>query len=421
MTVDSKMTAIADEIRVLSGTTDSMGLDLMASHIGDANDNIDIESDLILQITDALNNKAGGTSLNFEVVGNPKPSNPKENTIWVNTDVDITEWRFARDNPYTMPQEITGFDISREGYYIAKTNEEVYDTDWNITGIIPIPDGTKSITIPTISEETTVVAHRFLDENLFYLSTVKRNSVNSTYTVPEGAKAIQASLHVNDPGYIIANFNDSMTKGTVWISTGSKSPIEFNVLKNNGIQVYPLYVKQYINGVWVTVEAKSYQNGEWIDWVTYLYNKGETQYTFVSAAKKNSSSGSAAGKATTITLNDDNVYMTLSSSSTNGNASMVYLDETVDLTEVSTVYVEGDFFGQENTKYPNLRIWSKIGTYVDDNLIASTKMITALDVEQTNLIELDVSELSGKYYIGFGITAFYKKECYARIRQIYMK
>lgn len=33
----------------------------------------------------------GGAGLNFNVVGNPQPSNPSENTIWVNTDVKITD------------------------------------------------------------------------------------------------------------------------------------------------------------------------------------------------------------------------------------------------------------------------------------------------------------------------------------------
>ena len=32
---------------------------------------------------------SGGAPLNFKVVGNPQPSNPKVNTIWVDTDVPI--------------------------------------------------------------------------------------------------------------------------------------------------------------------------------------------------------------------------------------------------------------------------------------------------------------------------------------------
>lgn len=42
----------------------------------------------------------GGAPLNFKVVGGATaPSNPKENTIWVNTDVDITSWLFSATEP----------------------------------------------------------------------------------------------------------------------------------------------------------------------------------------------------------------------------------------------------------------------------------------------------------------------------------
>jgi len=40
---------------------------------------------------------SGGNPLNFKVVGGTtQPSNPKENTIWVNTDAEITEWHIGK-------------------------------------------------------------------------------------------------------------------------------------------------------------------------------------------------------------------------------------------------------------------------------------------------------------------------------------
>lgn len=41
----------------------------------------------------------GGNSLNFKVVGNPQPASPKENTIWIDTDVDITSYAFSATEP----------------------------------------------------------------------------------------------------------------------------------------------------------------------------------------------------------------------------------------------------------------------------------------------------------------------------------
>jgi hypothetical protein len=100
----------------------------------------------------------GGGGLNFKVVGGTTaPSNPKENTIWINTSTKITDWVFSATQP---------------------------------------------------------------------------NAVS----------------------------------GRVWISTGTSSSMEFNALKKNGIQVYPISAKQYVSGAWVGVEAKSYHNGAFVDW-----------------------------------------------------------------------------------------------------------------------------------------------------------
>ena len=44
----------------------------------------------------------GSGGLNFKVVGNPQPANPKENTIWLNTDVKITGCYFQAEQPDEM-------------------------------------------------------------------------------------------------------------------------------------------------------------------------------------------------------------------------------------------------------------------------------------------------------------------------------
>ena len=52
-----------------------------------------------------INFKQGGAGLNFKIVGGTEqPASPKENTIWVNTDLEITGWAFDAqqpDNPET--------------------------------------------------------------------------------------------------------------------------------------------------------------------------------------------------------------------------------------------------------------------------------------------------------------------------------
>lgn len=63
-TVNSKMTALADEIRELSGTTTAKGIDTMTSDVNNANAEITTQTELLEQIALALEGKAsgGGTS-----------------------------------------------------------------------------------------------------------------------------------------------------------------------------------------------------------------------------------------------------------------------------------------------------------------------------------------------------------------------
>ena len=77
MSVNSKMTALADEIRELSGTTDVMGLDVMATHVGEANDEVDSQAELIAQIKSALVGK-GTCGVTLPTLSNPATSDNLE-------------------------------------------------------------------------------------------------------------------------------------------------------------------------------------------------------------------------------------------------------------------------------------------------------------------------------------------------------
>lgn len=69
-------------------------------------------------------------------------------------------------------------------------------------------------------------------------------------------------------GWIIdANQPEELTEGMVWILTGDKSEVAFDALKKNGLQVYPLAVKQMVAGALIDLSAMSYQSGEWVEWI----------------------------------------------------------------------------------------------------------------------------------------------------------
>lgn len=60
----------------------------------------------------------------------------------------------------------------------------------------------------------------------------------------------------------------------VWFITSTKSPVEFNALKKNGVQICPTSAQQYVNGVLEIVPPMIYQNGRWTPWIVYLYDAG---------------------------------------------------------------------------------------------------------------------------------------------------
>ena len=76
-------------------------------------------------------NGGGGAILNFKVVGGTtQPENPGENTIWINTDTEITSWEFSTDTPGSPAAGMvwikTGFGSATPFNALKKNEVRVY-------------------------------------------------------------------------------------------------------------------------------------------------------------------------------------------------------------------------------------------------------------------------------------------------------
>lgn len=185
----------------------------------------------------------------------------------------------------------------------------------------------------------------------------------------------------------------SPAAGLVWIPTGESSAVDFNALKKNGIQVYPVSAKQYVGGAWVDKTAKIYQGGAWKELVTYLYNKGDecTDLTggWAATAAKPSGSGSTA-VSPAVTKGTDSI--TLSMYSGYGNYRIGYLAtaKSIDLTNYSKITI-------------NVTKLSVKGEIIVSNSKTSGFSKAASMQFSVGVNVLDISSLNGKYYVLLGM------------------
>lgn len=197
----------------------------------------------------------------------------------------------------------------------------------------------------------------------------------------------------------------SPVEGMVWILVGDSSSVSFNALNSNTIQVYPKSVKQYIGTQWLDKVAKSYQVGKWVDWFVWagqLYDPGNEYKDitggWVAKGMKANSSSEASAAAPTVERTD--TY--LSASNAAGKSGIFYMEKTINTTGYTSIVFEGTFVNKSYSQNLALLVWSKIGTYYADNVVARKNLGEGTHEN----VELDISGLTaGSYYIGFAINA----------------
>ena len=233
---------------------------------------------------------SGGAALNFKVVGNPQPENPSENTIWLNTDVEITGWEI-------------------------------------------------------------------------------------TPAAPETA-----------------------LEGMVWIGVGTSGDIAFNALKKNAIQIFPLSAKQYVSGEWVNVKAQIYQGGEWTElWNGVLFENADQYEDITGGWVKGYSYGNAG---TTATIDDTGIKL----STVSGSQIIVETAKKVNLSGYSTLHANATVTSRTSSSanYLWLACTESSGMALVDNSNIPTKTSTKVSALGEFELSLDVSAVTGEYFVAFG-------------------
>lgn len=182
----------------------------------------------------------------------------------------------------------------------------------------------------------------------------------------------------------------------VWIATGAFSPVEFNAVENNGIKVYPLSAKQYVDGAWVDKTAKSYQGGEWVDWFMYFaIDEVFTQEVHSSFA-------------TAPTMSDGKMTFNWSDTRTNASAGIVYgTGDGLNLTSINTIFVEMDSLTTTGYTWFIVSIMtSKIsgadasGNFI--NTLAQNVVVGTQTMPINGVLSIDTSSYDGVHYVYIG-------------------
>lgn len=210
--------------------------------------------------------------------------------------------------------------------------------------------------------------------------------------------------------WVLSPVQPEAASGLAWITMGSASTAAFNALKKNGIMIYPIAAKQYVDGAWANKTAEIYQNGAWVkfslEWDGYYFKDGN-QYEDITGGWSADGWGSYSGS--TVVVGDVLSVLTPAAA----YVARVGTNDPVDLTDVDTIWFDSPI-GKNGHGYPGHLM---VCTAKDEN----SKVASAI-ISNAGTGSIDVSSLSGPHYLllrAIGGTTVGDKKGYADIRAIW--
>lgn len=201
MSINTKMTALADEIRELSGTTEKLGLDAMTTNVSVANDTIDSQAGLIAQIASALEGKASGGSV--EPVLQDKTVTPTISKQIVTADDNYDGLNTVTVNAMpTATQATPSITVNSSGLITASATQTAgYVSAGTKSDTKQLAIQTAKTITPSTSSQTAV------SSGVYTTGAVTVNPIPSNYIIPSGIKSITSNGTHDVSAYASATVN----------------------------------------------------------------------------------------------------------------------------------------------------------------------------------------------------------------------
>lgn len=363
----------------------------------------------------------------------------KENTIWVNTDIDINEHAFGYENPWVYYEDVdllNGVSLG-DGYIkndntdtivteITAANPEKYTIDY-----IPVSFGATyniNYTISGTSKKSLWFAYLEYTgtEGNYTAYGVREELVNGTsglsqtFTYIPSTSDITAvrfcwrtfpnttcTVTITEPN---VRFNNGLT-GDVWIQTDiDNASVSFNAIKRNELMIYPYKLKQWDDNRWKSMNGTLYSEGT----TTLAFSAEEPLYTYGiqnvawSALGDGGSSGSTTFGESSVTIKAKGSY------SNSARYQNMYTTDKIDLTDYTTIKAvvsgyalnnEGKLSDSTNGWF-HLGIMNKIERNLKDYAVSSININPETKTDDVREVELDVSSFIGEYYIVICMRAY---------------
>lgn len=152
------------------------------------------------------------------------------------------------------------------------------------------------------------------------------------------------------------------------------------------------------------IEYKKNQDGEWVEvekvglLKSYFYNNGIAYKDLVTTVGGSGSSG-------TTVLETDHILVTATGDSANGRRQGIRIKDSVDLTNISTLWLDYEVTNGNQNVLVSITINTSINDASFYDNANAKKIANNLSTGAKGTIALDVSSVSGSYYIYAGVVS----------------